>query len=185
MPATMIVPVRGAYTLTADFGDSGSHWANRHTGQDFAAPTGTPVVAAAGGMVTSISSGGPYGNRIEIAHANGMVSTYSHLSKIEVSRFQPVRQGDVIGKVGATGNTTGAHLHFEIKVGGQYVDPMKHIGATVVPDDGGEGFEGVQNPDADSSLITASGTWLRIAYFLGGTGILVLAFVSIRKGGLK
>lgn len=185
MPVTMIVPVKGSYTLTAKFGQSGSRWENKHTGQDFAAPTGTPVVAAAGGMVTSVSSGGPYGNRIEITHANGMVTTYSHLSKIEVSRFQPVGQGDVIGKVGETGNTTGAHLHFEVKVGGQYVDPMKYIGTATVPD---EGFEGVQNPDgssADSSLLTAGGTWLRVAYFLGGTGILVLAFIAIRKGGLK
>lgn len=185
MPAVFIDPVGGAYTLTAGFGQSGGLWSSgQHTGQDFAAPRGTPVVAAAGGMVTFAGVSGKYGNRVEITHANGMVTTYSHLDRIDVRRFQPVGQAHQIGTIGTTGNTTGAHLHFEVKVGGRYVDPLKYIGSGVpsIPEDGGQGG---LNPLTPSSDLDLGGFAKRGAYFLGGMVLLLLGFMAIRKGGLK
>ena len=185
MVATFIIPVVGNYTLTADFGDSGGLWSSgSHTGQDFAAPKGTGVVASAGGMVTFAGSSGRYGNRVEVTHANGTITTYSHLNSIAVRRFQTVGQGDRVGTIGETGNTTGPHLHFEMKIGGRFVDPMKHLG------DAGRPIDGIPKPPpgGGSALpgvdVTAGGTWLRVAYFMGGLVVLGLGFVALKKGGL-
>ena len=97
-----------------------------HAGTDYGAPTGTPVLAAAAGVVTKAGNGGGYGNVIYLQH--GRLSTrYAHLSKILVRRGQTVKQGQVIGKVGSTGMSTGPHLHFE-KRGprGEVIGPMVH-----------------------------------------------------------
>lgn len=187
MAATFAIPIKGSYTLTAEFGKPGSLWeSGYHTGQDFAAPTGTPVVASAGGLVTFAGTSGKYGNRVEITHANGYITTYSHLDRISVNRFQPVSQGTQVGTVGTTGNTTGAHLHFEMKIGGKFVDPMKYMGASV-PD---KPITGIpigppENGGGGLSSITAGSTWLRVGYFLGGGVLLLLGFLAVRKGGLK
>ena len=112
----VVRPVSGGYHLTARFGDSSSRWGSgRHTGLDFACSVGTPVHAVADGVVISAGYSGAYGNRIEVRHADGTVTTYNHLSRIEVHGGS-VKAGRVIGLVGVTGNTTGAHLHFEVVV---------------------------------------------------------------------
>lgn len=186
MVAKFAIPIRGSYTVGTPFGKPGSLWSSGyHTGQDFPAATGTPVIASAGGMVTFAGKSGKYGNRVEITHANGYVTTYSHLSLIDVRRFQPVTQGQRVGLVGTTGNTTGAHLHFEMKIGGRFVDPMKYMGATVpVPETPSVG-DPDSGPPGGGVDVTAGGTWLRVGYFLGGAVMLILGWVSIKKGGLK
>jgi murein DD-endopeptidase MepM/ murein hydrolase activator NlpD len=104
-----------SYVATAGFGECGSRWSSCHTGQDFAAPTGTPVLAASGGVVRFAGWDGPYGNAVHIAHSGGVATWYAHLSRIETGRGTRVGAGEVIGLVGSTGNSTGPHLHFEVR----------------------------------------------------------------------
>jgi len=102
-------------------------YARMHTGVDWAARTGTPIVAAGNGVVIKARRDGGYGNRVEIQHGNGYVTTYSHLSRFGrgVSEGVRVRQGQVIGYVGSTGLSSGPHLHYEVIVNGNYVDPLR------------------------------------------------------------
>ena len=95
-----------------------------HLGVDFGAPVGTPVRAVADGVVTTAGAHGGHGNFIELDHEGPYATSYSHLSAILVKRGQKVRQGDVIGKVGSTGLSTGPHLHYQFFVNGQYKNPM-------------------------------------------------------------
>ena len=94
-----------------------------HNGIDYAAAHGTPVYSTADGSVSYASVRGGYGNMVEVQHPNGYATRYAHLSRIAVRPYQPVRQGDVIGYVGATGLATGPHLHYEVRRKGQPVDP--------------------------------------------------------------
>jgi len=118
-----VAPVPGA-GLSAGFGERSFLWRDRHTGQDFTAPTGTPVHVIGDGVVISAGWDGPYGLIVRVRHADGTESWYAHLSAI-VRGSGRVRAGDVIGRVGSTGNTTGPHLHLEIHPGGgDPVDPL-------------------------------------------------------------
>lgn len=100
----------------------------RHDGIDLAATEGTQVLAAADGTVTDIQTGHrTFGNRITITHPDGIQTTYSHLSKMSVSRGQQVRQGTVIGEVGSTGRAFASHLHFEVINDGQPVEPVHYF----------------------------------------------------------
>ncbi|WPO74033.1 peptidoglycan DD-metalloendopeptidase family protein [Streptomyces sp. KN37] len=119
-------PVNAPYGTR--FGVRGSMWSSgHHTGLDFPAATGTAVRAVDDGRVSVVGSGGPYGNHITISHGGGLDSLYAHLSKIMTSRGDRVLGGHQIGKVGATGNTTGPHLHLEARRGGGAVDPMPYL----------------------------------------------------------
>ncbi|MET7939637.1 peptidoglycan DD-metalloendopeptidase family protein [Streptomyces sp. NPDC005302] len=110
------------------FGVSGPMWSSgHHTGLDFPAATGTRVNAVDDGRVTGATSGGPYGNHVTVSHGGGLSSLYAHMSRILTSVGQVVKQGQQIGKVGATGNVTGPHLHLEARNGGRTVDPMKYL----------------------------------------------------------
>ena len=112
------------YHLTAGFGESSGLWASTHTGLDFAADTGTPVVAVANGTVRSADYAGAYGNRIVLALEDGTEIWYCHLSAFNVSVGESVTGGEQLGLVGATGNVTGPHLHLEVRPGaGDPVDP--------------------------------------------------------------
>lgn len=95
-----------------------------HLGVDFGAPTGTPVRAVADGVVTTAGAHGGHGNFVELDHDGPYATSYSHLSAILVKRGQKVRQGEIIGKVGSTGLSTGPHLHYQFFVNGQYKNPM-------------------------------------------------------------
>lgn len=117
-----------SYNLTARYGQSGRWSSGYHTGLDFAAPSGTPVVAAQSGTVTAAGYNGAYGNQITIRHADGTVTTYAHLSSISVSVGQSVGGGERIGAVGSTGNSTGPHLHFEVLIGGSFTNPAAWLG---------------------------------------------------------
>jgi murein DD-endopeptidase MepM/ murein hydrolase activator NlpD len=98
-----------------------------HTGVDFAAPHGTRIVAAADGTVASAGKRGGYGNAVEIRHGGSITTLYAHLSGFArgIRAGSRVRQGEPIGFVGATGYATGAHLHYEFKIGGMHQDPMR------------------------------------------------------------
>lgn len=121
------LPVKD-YHLTARFGQSGGRWSHNHTGLDFACPTGTAVHAVASGTVVSAGWDGPYGWKTVIRHADGTETWYAHQSAFVV-RSGHVDAGDVIGRSGSTGNTTGPHLHLEVIVHGSPVDPDRWLSA--------------------------------------------------------
>jgi murein DD-endopeptidase MepM/ murein hydrolase activator NlpD len=117
------LPLAG-YRLTATFGQSSSLWANTHTGLDFAAATGTPVVSVANGTIRSTEYSGAYGNRVILALEDGTEIWYCHLNSFTVTAGETVSGGQQIGTVGSTGNSTGPHLHLEVRPGaGDAVDP--------------------------------------------------------------
>lgn len=102
--------------LGTPYRQSGGMWSlGFHTGVDFAAPQGTPVKAAAAGTVVVAGGGGSYGNHVVVKHSDGVYTLYAHLSAISTSVGAQVSAGDVIGAVGSTGNSTGPHLHFELR----------------------------------------------------------------------
>lgn len=94
-----------------------------HEGIDFNAETGTPVVSAADGVVASASYHNEFGNLIDVDHGAGLLSRYAHLSRLDVKAGQIVKRGDLIGAVGSTGRSTGAHLHFEVRMFGAAQNP--------------------------------------------------------------
>jgi len=100
-----------------------------HAGLDFKGPVGTPILAAAKGKVVLAGFNGGYGNTIEIRHANGLVTRYAHLSGLNVRRGQMVDRGVQIGRMGSTGRSTGSHLHFEVRLNGQAINPRKFLEA--------------------------------------------------------
>ena len=116
---------RGVYHLTSRFGDCSGLWSHCHTGLDFAAPSGTPIHAIAGGVVTSVGYDGSYGNKTVVTLSDGTELWYAHQTTYTVSVGRVVRAGQVIGSVGSTGNTTGPHVHIEVRPGaGDPVDPF-------------------------------------------------------------
>jgi murein DD-endopeptidase MepM/ murein hydrolase activator NlpD len=118
-----VLPV-SHFRLTAGFGESSYLWSTVHTGQDFAAPEGTPVHAIGAGRIIFAGWDGAYGYKIAIEHDDGTVTWYAHLSGFERTSGR-VGVGEVIGLVGATGNVTGSHLHLEVRPGnGAPVDPL-------------------------------------------------------------
>ncbi len=117
-----------SYRLTAGFGSRSRLWGKQfHTGQDFAAPYGTRVRAAEAGRVVFAGWDGSYGRKIAISHGGGTETWYGHLSRINVKVGQRVKVGQLIGRVGATGNVTGPHLHFEVRRYGNPINPVKWL----------------------------------------------------------
>ncbi|MFJ6443113.1 M23 family metallopeptidase [Streptomyces sp. NPDC091649] len=122
--ASWKAPVK-KYTLSASYGTGGARWAAKHSGQDFAVPVGTDVVAAHKGTVVKAGPNGAgdgpaYGNAVVIKHSNGKYSQYAHLSKVNVKIGQTVKTGQKIALSGNTGNSSGPHLHFEIRTSPNY-----------------------------------------------------------------
>ncbi|MFA5282783.1 MAG: M23 family metallopeptidase, partial [Candidatus Cloacimonadaceae bacterium] len=105
-------------------------WAN-HQGVDYRARRGTPVYAVANGTVTSARYNGGYGNEVRIKHSSGMITLYAHLNSYSVRSGQTVKRGQIIGRVGSTGRSTGAHLHFGLMSSGRYINPsqLRMVGA--------------------------------------------------------
>ena len=122
---SFIQPVSGI--ITSRFGASSNIRVSSHTGLDIATSTGTPVSAAASGTVTFSGWKGSYGNMIVITHGNGVQTYYGHCSKLYASTGQTVSQGQVIAAVGSTGNSTGPHLHLEVRVNGVAYNPQNYI----------------------------------------------------------
>lgn len=117
------------YRLSAKFNQKGRYWSSgRHTGLDFAAPRGTRIDAVADGKVIFAGHAGAYGKAVIIKHKSGKRSLYAHMSKIKTKKGKQVRSGQKIGKVGSTGNTTGPHLHFEVRSkNGKKLDPRQFL----------------------------------------------------------
>lgn len=130
----MASPVPKKFKITTTYHKSGSWWScGYHTGVDFACPQGTEVYAARDGKVleakNGVTWGGSYGNAIIIDHGNGKRAIYAHLSKINVKAGQKVTEGQLIGLSGNTGNSSGPHLHFEVRV-----SPWKYANKDVNPE---------------------------------------------------
>lgn len=125
-------PVHANVRFTSGFGNRRDPITGRtrlHSGIDFAGPSGTPIRATADGVVKHAGWRGGYGNTVIIEHAFGVETLYAHLSRINVSVGQRVSRGDQIGGMGTTGRSTGVHLHYEVHVGGNAVNPMTYIRA--------------------------------------------------------
>ncbi|MEV4437401.1 M23 family metallopeptidase [Streptomyces sp. NPDC049577] len=120
-------PVEG-YELSAGFGGAGAKWAGRHTGQDFAVPTGTPVRAVGPGTVVSTGCGGAFGMSVVVRHDDGWYSQYAHLSAPFVQPGQRVQTAEWLGLSGTTGNSTGPHLHFEIRRTPEFGSAVEPVG---------------------------------------------------------
>jgi murein DD-endopeptidase MepM/ murein hydrolase activator NlpD len=119
----LIWPVNGP--ITGVFGEARP--GHMHAGVDISAPSGTPIRAADSGRVAFAGTQGGYGNMTCIQHTGSMSTCYAHQSSIGVSGGQSVSQGQVIGSVGSTGNSTGPHLHFEVRINGSAVNPMGYL----------------------------------------------------------
>ena len=176
----MVTPVKGV--LTSRFGPR-THPVLKtvrvHKGVDWAAPTGTPIHAAFDGRVSYAGDGRGYGNLVKLTHANGFETRYAHMSRFGTQTGAQVRAGDVIGYVGTTGLSTGPHLHFEMYLDGQAIDPFA---AAAPPAQGDPGAAAVEvlvaqiikvesagNAHAKNPLSTATGlgqfiesTWIRM-----------------------
>ena len=118
-------PITG--TITSRYGVSSSIRSSRHTGLDIAATKGTPIKVVADGTVTFARYNGSYGYLVKVNHGNGVETWYAHTSKMYVTVGQEVKAGDVIALVGSTGNSTGPHLHFEIRINGEHVNPQNYL----------------------------------------------------------
>jgi murein DD-endopeptidase MepM/ murein hydrolase activator NlpD len=121
-------PVRGS-RMSSGFGERRHpllHYVRMHTGVDWAAPAGTPILAAGDGTVEQVGGKGGYGNYVRIRHANGFTTAYGHMLRYAagVEPGVSVKQGQIIGYVGSTGLSTGPHCHFEVMVNNQFVNPM-------------------------------------------------------------
>ena len=134
--ALVAVPVRkpviGVVDMSSPFGMRMDPFLGRpaiHTGIDLRGDTGEPARATATGRVTIAGREGGYGNMVEINHGNGLATRYGHLSEINVKVGQIVRIGEVVGKIGSTGRSTGPHLHYETRINGEAVDPQKFLRA--------------------------------------------------------
>ena len=118
-------PISG--TITSRYGESSRLRQSTHTGLDISATTGTDIKAVASGTVICAKYSGAYGNLVKIDHGNGVETWYGHTSKMYVKVGQEVKAGDVIAAVGSTGNSTGPHLHLEIRINGTHVNPQKYL----------------------------------------------------------
>ena len=122
----LAMPVQDAFRYTSPFG---RRWGQMHKGVDMAGPVGTPVYATADGVVTFAGWQNGYGRIIIVRHPFGLETRYPHLNAIRVEVGQEVARGERVGDMGNSGRSTGSHLHYEVRVNGEAVDPMGYIRA--------------------------------------------------------
>ena len=128
-------PLEGPLDVTSTFGPRLDPFLGRpamHTGIDLHEETGDAVMATADGTVTLAGPDGGYGNMVEIDHGGGLATRYAHLSAVEVSVGQRVAAGALVGRVGSTGRATGPHLHYETRIDGTPVDPVRFLKAAAI-----------------------------------------------------
>lgn len=159
-----------------------------HTGVDIACANGSPIRAVADGTITFAGWNGAYGNQVKQS-VNGNEVWYNHMSRIEVKKGDGVSAGSILGRLGTTGQSTGPHLHLELRINGKDVDPMPYLsGSKVVPAGSTDATQASLNPlDAIKGignffdLLTDPITWLRVGMFMGGGVLLLMAFVGLAK----
>lgn len=159
-----------------------------HTGVDIACANGSPIRAVADGKITFAAWNGAYGNQVKQSVGGGEV-WYNHLSRIEVKKGDGVSAGSILGRLGTTGQSTGPHLHLEVRVNGKDVDPMPYLGGSkVIPAGSTDATQASLNPlDAIKGIgnffemLTDPITWLRVGMFMGGGVLLLMAFVGLAK----
>ena len=122
----LAMPVQDAFRYTSPFGP---RWGRMHEGVDMAGPVGTPVYATADGVVTFAGWQNGYGRIVIVRHPFGLETRYPHLNAIRVEVGQEVARGERVGDMGNSGRSTGSHLHYEVRVNGEAVDPMGYIRA--------------------------------------------------------
>jgi murein DD-endopeptidase MepM/ murein hydrolase activator NlpD len=125
-------PLSGEISLSSNFGarlDPFTRGYAMHTGMDMRVETGEPARATAAGRVTQADYSGGYGNMVEVDHGHGLTTRYAHLSAFDVSPGQWVEAGAIVGRVGSTGRSTGSHLHYETRIDGEPVDPVRFLRA--------------------------------------------------------
>ena len=167
----MVMPAKGP--RSSGFGprsSPGGIGSTNHQGLDIAAPAGSPIVAALGGKIVTRAATGGYGNLVCLEHRQDLFTCYGHMSSFGPQRVgQAVEQGETIGKVGSTGNSTGPHLHFEVRksAGGGQVDPAPYLDGAQTVDATDPGTNGTgegegaqcQAPDLTPVSATGSGRW--------------------------
>jgi murein DD-endopeptidase MepM/ murein hydrolase activator NlpD len=124
--APLGLPLKSAFRFTSGFGH---RWGRMHEGTDLAGAYGSPVYSTADGVVIHAGWQSGYGRLVKIQHAFGIETRYGHLSEIRVSAGQKVSRGDRIGDMGNSGRSTGTHLHYEVRIGGEAKNPMTYIKA--------------------------------------------------------
>ena len=120
-----VLPVSGR--ISSRYGESSSRRKSTHTGLDIACSSGTDIKVVSKGIITFARRSGSYGNLVKVDHGEGVETWYGHCSKIYANVGDEVKPGDVIAAVGSTGNSTGPHLHFEIRINGSTVNPQKYV----------------------------------------------------------
>lgn len=162
------------------YGKAGSMWSSgAHTGLDFPAPTGTAVAATAPGRVTYAGdTGGSYGRMVKVRHSAGLETWYAHLSAVSVQRGQIIGAGDTLGAVGSTGNTTGPHLHLEVRVNGQHRDPAPYLSGSIDAGPSSPTFPGAAPagilPDVDDLVSSVRGLTFTALFVAGGFALVAL-----------
>jgi murein DD-endopeptidase MepM/ murein hydrolase activator NlpD len=158
-----------------------------HTGIDIACPNGSPIRAVADGTVTFAGWNGVYGNQVK-QRVGAAEVWYNHLSVIKVQKGDGVTGGSIIGNEGTTGQSTGPHLHLEVRIDGRDVDPMPYLGGSkVVPASSTaqqvslNPLEGLKNVKEFFELLTNPVTWLRVGMFVGGGVLILMAVVGLAK----
>ena len=162
VPAYM--PVRN-FSYTSGFGvryDPFNGGTAMHAGLDMAGAMGEPIYAAASGTVVTAGRSNGYGNLIELDHGKGLATRYGHLSYIGVYTGQRIRQGELIGRMGSTGRSTGTHLHFEVRIDGRAVNPRPYLDASSYMLAAQSRIAGPQSADASDGLLR------RVAATFGG-----------------
>lgn len=188
MAASFLYPV-GQVPIAQPFGGNGGH-----PGIDFSVPVGTPVHAAADGTVTVLGNNGDAGNQLILDHAESYQTVYDHLSEFRVKVGQSVKVGAVIGLSGGAagapgaGNSTGPHLHFEIRLNGSVINPAPLLSGTSNISDTGKKTGGSGGGDDTLGAIgdffdvlSKGSTWIRIGQIAGGLGILWIAYIIVTK----
>ena len=123
------MPVEGT-RMTSDYGMRSDPFrgnARRHSGVDLAGPLGTPIHATADGIVSKAAWFGGYGRFVEIEHGGAFQTRYGHMSRLNVTENQHVKKGEIIGYMGSSGRSTGSHLHYEVRINGEAVNPIPYM----------------------------------------------------------
>jgi Meckel syndrome type 1 protein len=173
----LVAPVKN-YVVTGDFGEQRP--GHLHSGMDLAVPYGSPIVAAACGVVTTVESESGYGNIVCVRHSASLTTCYAHMSRFASHVGERVHQGQIIGYVGTTGDATGPHVHFETRVNGRPVDPAPYLS-------GSKRVRSAHAVSAKASAGSSGGTQVRAASSssspASGPGVASSSEGSTSKGG--